>query len=124
MNDDAEKSSEAMLVAVEAVLTETRETVGAVRVAALQQAHAASHRANVTAESFSQAHKDITVTTKEQARKKQFDFLESMKVFDEVCTDEFPAATHVTSGRWVDTMKTPTVWRSKVHSLKLRGTSQ
>ena len=28
MNDDAEKSSEAMLVAIEAVLTETRETFG------------------------------------------------------------------------------------------------
>ena len=24
-----------------------------------------------------------------------------------------PAGTHVMSGRWVDTMKTPTMWRSK-----------
>ena len=24
-----------------------------------------------------------------------------------------PAGTHVMSGRWVDAMKTPTVWRSK-----------
>ena len=31
MNDDAEKSAGAMLVAVEAVLTETRETVSEVR---------------------------------------------------------------------------------------------
>ena len=27
--------------------------------------------------------------------------------------DDLPAGTHVMSGRWVDTMKTPTVWRSK-----------
>ena len=69
MNDDAEKSAGAMLVAVEAVLTETRETVGAVTVSTLQQAHAASHRAAMTAESCSQAYKDMTVTTKQQARK-------------------------------------------------------
>ena len=67
----------------------------------------------------------MTVTTKEQARKKQSDFLESMKLYEEVCTDELPAATHIMSGRWVDTMKTPTVWRAKyINSLKLRGTSQ
>ena len=27
--------------------------------------------------------------------------------------DDVPAGTHVMSGRWVDVMKTPTVWRSK-----------
>ena len=54
MNDDAEKHAEAMLVAVEAVLTETRQTIEALRVSALQQAHAASHRA------------DVTITTKKQ----------------------------------------------------------
>ena len=113
MNDDAEKSDGAMLVAVIPALTETRETVQAVRVAALQQAHPASHRAAMTAESLSQVHKDMTVTTKVQARKKQFDFLESMKLHEEVCTDELPGGTHVMSGRWVDTMKTPTVWRAK-----------
>ena len=37
-----------------------------------------------TAESFFQAHKDMTVTSKEHARQKQLDFLESMKVFEEV----------------------------------------
>ena len=36
-----------------------------------------------------------------------------MKVFEEVYEDELPAGTHVMSGRWVDTMKTPTVSRSK-----------
>ena len=36
-----------------------------------------------------------------------------MKVFEEVYEDELPAGTHVMSGRWVDTMKTPTMWRSK-----------
>ena len=114
MNDDAETSAEAMLVAVEAVLTETCETVEALTVSALQQAHAASHRADVTAESFFQAHKDMTVTTtKKQARKKQLDFLESMKVYEEMCAGELHAGTHVVSGRCVDTMKTPTVWRSK-----------
>ena len=55
----------------------------------------------------------MTVTSKEQARQKQVDFLESMKVFEDVYEDELPAGTHVMSGRWMDTMKTPTVWRSK-----------
>ena len=55
---------ETMLVAAEAVLTETRETVETLIVSALQQAHAMSHRAERTAESF-QAHKDMTVTAKE-----------------------------------------------------------
>ena len=72
-----------------------------------------SHRPETTAESFFQAHKDMTVTFKEQARQKQLDFLESMKVFEEVYEDELPAGTHVMSGRWADTMKTPTMWRSK-----------
>ena len=36
-----------------------------------------------------------------------------MNVFEEVYEDELPAGTHVMSGRWVDTMKTPTMWRSK-----------
>ena len=53
------------------------------------------------------------MTSMEQARQKQLDFLESMKVFEEVCEDELPAGTHVMSGRWVDTMKTPRTWRSK-----------
>ena len=53
------------------------------------------------------------MTTKEQAREKQLDFLESMKVYEEVYADDLPAGTRVMSGRWVDTMKTPTVWRSK-----------
>ena len=104
---------ETMMVAAEAILIETRETVEALTVSALQQAHAMSHRAETTAESFFQAHKDMTVTTKEQARKKQLDFLESVKVYEEVCVDGLLAGTHVMSGRWVDTMKTPTVWRSK-----------
>ena len=55
----------------------------------------------------------MTVTSKKQARQKQLDFLESMKVFEEVYEDELPAGTHVMSRRWVDTMKTPTVWTSK-----------
>ena len=69
-----------------------------------------SHRPETTAESFFQAHKDMTVTSKEQARQKQLDFLEIIKVFEEVHEDEVPAGTHVTSGRWVDTLKTPTMW--------------
>ena len=72
-----------------------------------------SHCPETTAESFFQAHMDMTVTSKEQARQKQLDFLESMKVFEEVYEDELLAGTHVMSGRWVDTMKTPTMWRSK-----------
>ena len=70
-----------------------------------------SHRPETTAERFFQAHKDMTVTSKEQARQKQLYFLESMKVFEEVYEDELPAGTHVMSGRRVDTMKTPTMWR-------------
>ena len=101
------------MIAAEAVLTETRETIEALTVSALQQAHEMSHRPETTAESFFQAHKDMTVTSKEQARQKQLDFLESMKVFEEVYEDELSAGTHIMSGRWVDTMKTPTMRRSK-----------
>ena len=72
-----------------------------------------SHRPETTAESFFQAHKDMTVTSKEQARQKQLDFQESMKVFEEVYEDKLPAGTHVVSGRLVDTMKTPTMRGSK-----------
>ena len=110
---NAEMSAEAMMVAAEAVLTETRETIEALTVSALHQAHEMSHRPETTAESFFQAHKEMTVTSMEQARQKQLDFLESMKVFEEVCEDELPAGTHVMSGRWVNTMKTPRMWRSK-----------
>ena len=109
---NAEVSAEAMIVAAEAVLTETRETIEALAVSALQQAHEMSHRPETTAESFLQAHKDMTVTSKEQARQKQLDFLESMRVFEKVYEDELPAGTHVMSGRWVDTLNTPTMWRS------------
>ena len=52
MNDGAEKSVGAMIVAAEAVLTETRETIEALTVSALQQAHEMSHRPQTTAESF------------------------------------------------------------------------
>ena len=65
----------------------------------------------MTAENFVQAQKDTTATSKEQARQKQPDFLESMKVFEEVYEDELLAGTHVMSSHWVDTMKTPTMWR-------------
>ena len=71
-----------------------------------------SHRPE-TAESFFQAHEDMIVTSKEQARQKKPHFLEGMKVFEELYEDELLAGTHVMSGRWVDTMKTPTLWRSK-----------
>ena len=53
------------------------------------------------------------MTSKEQARQKQFDFWECAKVFEEVYEDELFAGRHVMSGRWVDTMRTPTMWRSK-----------
>ena len=95
-----EVSAESLMIAAEAVLTETRETIEALTVSALQQAHEMSHRPETTAESFFQAHKDMTVTSKEQARQKQLDFLKSMKVFEEVYEDELLAGT-------------PTMWRSK-----------
>ena len=77
------------MIAAEAVLTETRETIEALTVSALQQAHEMSHRPETTAESVFQVHKDMTVTSKEQARQKQLDFLESMKFFEEVYEHEF-----------------------------------
>ena len=101
------------MIAAEAVLTQPHETIEALTVSALQQAHEMNHRPETTAESFFQAHKDMTLTSKEQARQKQLDFLESMKVFEEVHEDELPAGTHVMSGRWMDTMTSPTMWRSK-----------
>ena len=55
----------------------------------------------------------MTVTSKEQARRNQLDPLESMKVFEEVYEDELFAGTYVMSCCWVDTMKTPTMWRSR-----------
>ena len=73
-----------VMVAAEAILTEMRETLEAPTVSALQPPHEMSHRAETTAESFFQAHKGMTWTSKEQARQKQLDFLESMKVFEEV----------------------------------------
>ena len=106
---NAEVTAESLMIAAEAVLTETRETSEALTVSALQQAHEMSHRRETTEESFFQAHKDMTVMSKEQARQEQLDFLESMKVFEEVHEDELLAGTHVMSGRWVDTVKTPTM---------------
>ena len=106
---NAEVTAESLMIAAEAILAETRETVEALTVSALQQAHEMSHRPETTAESFFQAHKDMTVTTKEQARKKQLDFLESMQVYEEVYVDDLPSGSRVMSGRWVDAMKTPTV---------------
>ena len=106
---NAEVTAESLMIAAVAVLTETRETVEALTVSALQQAQEMSHRPETTAESFFQAHKDMTVTSKKQARQKQLVFLESVKVFEEVYEDELPAGTRVMSGRWVDTMKTPTM---------------
>ena len=96
---NAEATAESLMIAAFAVLTETRETVEALTVSALQQAHEVSHRPVGTAASFFQAHKDMTVTSKEQARQKQLDFLESMKVFEEVYENELLAGTHAMSGR-------------------------
>ena len=109
-----------IMVAAEDVLTETRETVEALTVSALQQAHAMSHRAETTAEIFFQAHKDMTMTTFEQARKKQLDLFESMEVYEEVYVDDLPAGTHIMSGRWVNTNSLEV----QVHSERLRRTSQ
>ena len=83
---NAEKSAEAMMVAAEAVLSEMGETIEALTVSAPQQAHESHLRGR---RRLFQAHKDMTVTSKEQARQKQLDFLESMKVFEDVYEDEF-----------------------------------
>ena len=109
-----------IMVAAEDVLTETRETVEALTVSAVQQAHAMSHRAETTAEIFFQAHKDMTVTTFEQARKKQLDLFESMEVYEEVYVDDLPAGTHIMSGRWVNTNNLEV----QVHSERLQRASQ
>ena len=84
---------EPMMVAAEAMLTETRETVEALTVSALQQAYAMSHRTETTVESFFQAHKDMPVTSKEQARKNSSVSWRAGK------EDELPAGTHVMPGR-------------------------
>ena len=68
---NAEVTAESMMIAAEAVLTETRETIEALTVSALQQAHELCHRPETTAESFFQAHTYMTV--KEQTRQKQLD---------------------------------------------------
>ena len=54
---NAKVTAESLMIAAEAVLTETRETIEALTVSALQQAHEMSHRPETTAESFFQAHK-------------------------------------------------------------------
>ena len=113
-----------MLVGVEAVLTDTRETVEALTVSALQQTDAMNHRADTTAESLFQAHKDMTVTTKEQARKTQLDFLESTKIYEEVCVDDLLAGTHVTSGRWVGHDENADSLEIQVHRERSRRTSE
>ena len=41
-----------------------------------------SHHLGDDGAKFFQVHKDMTVTSKEQARQKQFEFLESMEVFE------------------------------------------
>ena len=96
---ETSSSAAALMVAAEAVLAETRETLEALTVSALQQTHAMIHRTETTAEGFFQ-----TATTREQARKKQLDVLESMKVY-EVYADDVPSGTRVMSGRSVETMK-------------------
>ena len=47
---NAEVTAESLMIAAEVVLTETRETVEALTVSTLQQAHEMSHRAETTAE--------------------------------------------------------------------------
>ena len=83
-----------MLVAAEAVLTETRETIEGLTVSALHQAHEMCHRAETTADSFCQAHKDVTVTSKEQARqKKTARFPESVNVLPPLSPPPFGPPT-------------------------------
>ena len=89
--ENAEVTAESLMIAAEATLSETRETIEALTVSALEQVHEMIHRPETTTENFFQAHKDMTVTTKEQAREKQLDFLESMKVYEEVYADDLPA---------------------------------
>ena len=83
-----------------------------------------SHRPETTVESFFQALKDMTVSSKEQARQKQLGFLERMKVFEDVYEDEMPAGTHVKSGRWVRHDENSDNVEIQVHCERLRRTSQ
>ena len=121
---NAEVTAESLMIAAEGVLTESRETIEALRVSALQQAHEMSHRPERTAESFFQADKDMTVTSKVQTRQKQFDFLESIQVFEEVYEDELPAGNtrHVRPlGRHDENSDGVEI---QVHRERLRRTSQ
>ena len=106
-------SAAALMVVAEAVLAGTRETLEALTVSALQKTLAVIHRAEATAEGFCQAHKDMAVTTREKARKKQLDFLESVQIFEEVYAGDVPLETRVVSGRRRETMKTPTFWKAR-----------
>ena len=77
---DGPAGAAAFMLAAEAEVAETRGTVEAVTVSALQRTHALQG-AETTAEGFFRAHKDMNdCHPSEQARKKQFDFLESLKV--------------------------------------------
>ena len=58
---NAEVTAESLMIAAEAVLTGTRETIEALTVSAFQQAHEMSHRPETTVESFFQVHKDMTM---------------------------------------------------------------
>ena len=49
---NAEVTVESLMIAAEAVLTETRQTIEVLTVSSLQQAHEMSHRFETTAESF------------------------------------------------------------------------
>ena len=117
-------SAAALMMTEEAVMADTRETQEALTVSALPQTHAMSHRADTTAEGFFQAHKDMTVTTREQARKKQLDFLESMKVYEEVYAGDVPSrhARHVWTLGGDD--EDAQSLESQQESARLRRTSQ
>ena len=109
-----------MLVAAEAVLTETRETIEVLTVSALQRAHEMSHRAETLVEGFFQAHKDMTVTFKQQTPQKQFDVLESMKVCEEVYEDALPTRHEWSLGGHDENANSLEI---QVHRERLRRTS-
>ena len=91
-----------------------RVTGGADEVMVLHLYRTQRHQHGTSSEMFfSKIFKDMTLTFKEQVRQIQFDFLESMKVFEEMHEFELPAATHIVAGRLVNTTKTLMMWESK-----------
>ena len=106
-------SEAALTVAAEAVLAETRETLDALIVSALQQTHVITHQTDTTAQGFFQVHKDKMTTTTSKDSRNSTTLCRAWRFMRRRVADDVPSGTRVMSGRWVETMKTHTWWTAK-----------